>query len=132
MNQSLTFDLTDTLRAVEASGLFTSLCSLFEPSQAVDGLGQVDLSNYTPIAGLVNIPCMRAPLSTGERLTATERKTQTEIAEEQGFHVLLDGYYPTILQRYLALIDGDPFDVVGVEWDSQHVMTRMHVRRYNL
>jgi hypothetical protein len=132
MNQSLTFSLTDTLEAVEALGLFVSVCDIYDPSQSVNGMGQVDLSDYTPVTGLQNIPCMRAVLSDVKPNPYYEQKLTQQVNEMNIYHVLLDGYYPTILQKQIAVIDGDLLDILNVECDSQRIMTRLAVRRYSL
>jgi len=50
-----------------------------------------------------------------------------------GFRALeLNGYYPLILQQYLAQVDGTTYEVMAVESDSQKQITRLAVRLYTL
>ncbi len=122
------------LTAVEDAELFSSVCTIQSPSQAPDALGQPNLASWTDVPGLVNIPCMKSPLLPGSaRSTAGDETKAVNLTEEMSeSHVLLDGYFPNILQRYRAVIDGEPLDILGVESDSQKIMTRMAVRFKNL
>ncbi len=136
MNQSV--DLGSVLTAVEGAGLFVSLCTIQSPSQAPDALGQADLTNWTDVSGMVDIPCMAAPLTIQRPSTSDEIQAMNFTAEMDTFQVLLDGLYPTIRQRYRAVISGGPFDeatpldVMGVEGPSQGIYTRFACRRYSL
>ncbi len=136
MNQSV--DLGGVLTAVEDAGLFVSLCTIQSPSQAPDALGQADLTNWTDVSGMVGIACMASPLTINRPSTSDEIQANSYTAEMDTFHVLLDGFYPTIRQRYRAVISGGPFDVataldiMGAESDSQGIMTRLACRRYSL
>ncbi len=48
-----------------------------------------------------------------------------------GYHVLLDAFYPAVNDVWRlegrVVIDGNPWDVVGVEHDSQAQMSRVRV-----
>ena len=131
MNQTTNLSLGAVLTAVEDAGLFSSLCTIQSPSQAPDALGQQNLSTYTNRSGMVDIPCMRAPALLRDP-RAGEAMLPGWTSEQNSFHVLLDGYYPTINQKDRAVIDGIPLEVMTVESDSQRIMTRMSCRRYSL
>jgi len=120
------------LTAVEDAGLFVSTCTIQTPSQAPDALGQANLTTWTDLAGHVSIPCMSAPLTIQRPSTSDEIKMPGYTADKDDFHVLIDGYYPLIKQRYRAVIDGIALDIMGAESDSQSIMTRMACRRYNV
>ena len=132
MNQSLIADLSTVVAAVEAVGLFSSLCTIQEAFGSPDVLGQSDLVDWADVDGLTDIPCMSAPLTIMKPSVGDERDAPTFTADMDTFHVLLDGYYPQILQRYRAVIDGVAMDIKGVESDSQKIMTRMACKRINL
>jgi hypothetical protein len=132
MNQSLVADFHDVLTAVETTGLFVSVCNISAPTQALDGAGQVDLTDYSPVAGLQGIKCMRAPLADVKPNPYYEAKTEQQINEMNIYHVLLDGNYPTIVQGMRATIDGEPLDILNAESDSQGITTRLAIRRYEL
>jgi hypothetical protein len=127
---SAVLDLDSTLEAVEAAGLFSSFCTIQSPSQLPDALGQPDLVDWTDV--LVNVPCMMAPNRIASTSMSDEHKTQFYTAEMTQLHVLLDGYFPQIKQRYRAVVDGTPYDIMGTESDSQKTMTRLGVQGYSL
>ena len=134
MNQSITDVLSQALPAVESAGLFTSLCTLQQPDGTYVGSGQPS-GTYSNVLGLVNLACMNAPLSS-ERITATEVRELEEIMSQSMRHVLLDGYFPQIeggqTNGWRVIVDGDTFDLMGVESDSQRTMTRLHIRRVSI
>jgi hypothetical protein len=138
MNQGLVADYSSAIAAVDQDGLFTSLCTIKAPpetggSPTVDGTGQVDLTNFSDRAGLVDIPCMMSVLMPGKAPSESyERREVPAVREMNYYHVLLNGYYTGIEQRDMAVIDGTPLDVLNAESDSQKTMTRLAVRRYEL
>jgi len=131
MNQTTNLSLGAVLTAVEDAGLFSSLCTIQSPSQAPDALGQQNLSTFTNRSGMVDIPCMKAPEFI-PNVRGGEMMLPGWTSEHNSFHVILDGYYPTINQKDRAVIDGIPLEVMSVESDSQRIMTRMSCRRYSL
>jgi hypothetical protein len=129
MNQSIAVDIARVMPEVAASGLLTSLCTITVPPRApgdIDAGGAPDpAAPYTNLSGHVDIPCTAAALSSGDSVQPTEVKTLSEILAKNMLHVLLGGYYPTIIADYRAVVDGIVYDIVGVENDSQGVQTRL-------
>lgn len=121
MYQGLSQDIAAVMREAIASGIFVSLCTIQQPSGAFSPSGQPD-GNYSDVIGLVNLPCMMAPES------GIESKTPEQILAYDVRHVLLDGLYRGIQTGWRAVIDGEDFDVLSVDIDSQSQMTRMQVR----
>lgn len=115
--------------AVRATGLLVSLATF----QVPDGLtaGGFVSPNYVDVAGLVDIACTAPPVGIGTGFSANESKTQETQQAKQEFHVLLDSFYPAVNDVWRAegrvVIDGNAWDVVGVEHDSQSEMTRVKV-----
>ena len=119
--------------------LFDSLCTVQEATNIPDSTGQIDLTDtgYASIAGVVNVPCMRSPLS-DSRIIATE-VNRIEMSESTNlFHVLLDGYFPQVPEALAstgtlrAIIDGVVHQVLGVESSSQlaqALQTRLKVQQ---
>lgn len=132
MNQDITLDLKLPVRLVAAAGLFSSTCNIFDPNQEPDELGQVDLTDMTPVDGLQGLDCMKAPLVDGKVNPSFSERNPDSFREFQLNHVLLAGYYPSIIKRYVAQIDGEFFEIRNAESDSQQTMTRMAVRSYSL
>lgn len=126
MNQSIAVDIARVMPEVAASGLLTSLCTITVPPGDLDAGGAPDpAAPYTDLTGHVDIPCTAAALSSGDSVQPTEVKTLSEILAKNMLHVLLGGYYPTIIADYRAVVDGIVYDIVGVENDSQGVQTRL-------
>jgi hypothetical protein len=119
-----------------SSGLFVSLATIQAPSQDFDSAGAWD-GTYADVPGLVDIPCM-APPPSDARIQATENRALEEIASSEWHHVLLNGWYPTIDEGWRGdgtpagswrmMIDGYPYEIAGVESDSQTQMTRLTAR----
>lgn len=129
MNQSTVMDLDAIMPAVRATGLLVSLCTITVPPQVFDAGGAPDpTAPYVDLAGHIDIPCMCAPINTGDNVSPSEVKSMQEIMAIADRHVLLDDYYPAIIEDYRAVIDGVVYDVTEVESDSQAKMTRMAVR----
>ena len=133
MNQQLV-DFSKVMPLVVATGVLASICTIQSPSQTASASGQPNLGVWTNVSGLVNLPCMFAPLlpDSARTMIQDEIKNMEYTEEMTVFHVLLNGYYPQVLQVYRAVIDGNPYDILGVESDSQKQMTRLAVRKREL
>lgn len=132
MTQNLTFDLTETIRTVSDLGLFISKCTIQRRPNppAVDASGWPDYTSYLPLTSHVNLPCMFSVETEGKPDKYGVMRTAADFQEHAYYHLLLNGYYPAILQRDLATVDGTAYEVMAVESDSQHVMTRLALRRW--
>lgn len=134
MNQSLSVDFSGVVPAVIEAGLPVSLCTIQIPDGGFVDAGQPS-GYYLPVAGLVNLICMSAPMSDA-RIQATEEKQLEDIQSFAPRHVWLAGYYPTIqdyaTQGAQAVIDGVVYDLLGSESDSQMRTTRLAVRTSGL
>lgn len=138
MNQGLVYELDSVTPAIAQTGLQLSLCTILvraasggEPK--TDALGQVDTSipDYTVLPGHQNIPCQLAV----NKLRPDEGGVirRPEQYDTMGARALeLNGYYPLILQQYLAQVDGTTYEIMAVESDSQKQITRLAVRLYSL
>ncbi len=128
MNQSISTLIAGVMPIAVASGLFVSLCTIQRPSGTLTADGSPD-GLYVDVTGLVNIVCMNAPES-NLRITANERKTQSEVESDNSNHCLLSGYYPIIAAntQWRAVVDGVIYDILGAESDSQGQMTRLKLQ----
>jgi hypothetical protein len=138
MNQDLLqLVIPQIMPAALATGLFVSSFTAMEPVPTIGPTGQVEF-DYTPVAGLVDIPCM-APPESASSIVATEMRELEEIRASETHHVLLSAWYPQLDQgwrgensdgkgAWIAQIDGFQFEISGVEADSQSVMTRVTVK----
>ena len=126
MNQGIQFEIASVMPTAYALGVFVSACTIQQPTGALDAAGY-PTGAWTTVSGLVNIPCMDAPPSQA-RVQSTEIKSLAETLAVAPRHVLLNGYYPTIVSQWRALIDGVAYDILGSESDSQSGQTRMELR----
>ncbi len=128
MNQTLALDIAALMPYAVESGLFVSVCTIKQPSGNLTDDGSPD-GLYVEVPGLVNIPCMNAP-SSNLRITADERKSQSEVESDNSNHCLLSGYYPIIAAntQWQANVDGVIYDILGAESDSQATQTRLKLQ----
>lgn len=122
--------IQSVMPTVIASGLLVSLCTIQQPDGNTGPTGGPS-GVYVNVAGIVNIPCIAAPLEVAS-IQATEMKAVEEIAATAPLHVLLDGWFPQIengvAAGWIAVIDGTSFDLLGAESDSQGQMTRLKLK----
>ena len=90
------------------------------------------INTYTPIAGMINIPCRDAPMSP-TNVQANEVRDMKEILSKGYRHIFLTGYYPQIIYGgvqagWIATVDGIPFELLGAEPDGSDTQTRLHPR----
>jgi hypothetical protein len=128
--------IAGVMPAALATGLFVSLFTAMEPVPTIGPTGAVEF-DYTPVSGLVNIPCIAAPESPAN-IVATEVRALTEITASEIRHVLLGAWYPQLdagwrgeqsddKGAWIAQIDGFNYEISGVESDSQTTQTRIKV-----
>jgi hypothetical protein len=132
MNQDFSYEFAAVVPTVVAAGLCVSLCTIRMPDGLLVDAGQPS-GTYVDVPGLVDIPCVAPPMNEA-RLQATEIKALEEIQAFSPKHVWLSGYFPQldpgpgVEQGWIAVIDGNVYDIMGAEPDSQKQMTRMGVR----
>lgn len=142
MNQGITDLLAAPTQAVEAMGLFSSVCTVRQCTNTVSATGQVDYSDagYADIAGVVGVACMRAP-SSSSRVVGGALDTAGYMESFTLYHVLLDDYYPQIPEPIagtadlIAVIDGVRHQLLAVESSSQRStakQTRLEVKQVSL
>lgn len=133
MYQGQGYDIAAVMpTAVNDTGLFISLCTIQEPTgeQTADGsavmTGGDSGDGWNNVAGLINILCMDAPEAEA-RIRAKTNRNVEYIEAFQYRHLLLADYYPQIEQfdNWRAIVDGQAWDPIGVESDSQHTQTRL-------
>jgi len=141
VNQAADLGIASVLAALTEEGLVTSTVTIQRFNTAVKGpTGILDKSNesgWVNLADHVDLPAMVAADIYMTNVTrSTERRLDSTIGEVDSLHVLFTDLFPGIQKKDRAVItrpNGVPveaFDVIGVECDSQAVMTRLEVRRY--
>jgi len=132
MYQGLSQEIAKVMPEARTLGLFVSLCTVEQPDNLFSDSG-FPSGNFLPISGVVNIPCT-APPPNVIRVQASEDKKLDGVQSIVPSHVLLNGYFVQIPWAVVnrpalrAVIDGQIFEVLGVEHDSQKQMTRLSVR----
>ena len=87
-----------------------------------------EVKTWANKAGLIDLPCTVA--SAFKRATgAREARAVMMSFVVKLFRVLIRGYHTTIVSTMRAVIDGVNYDILGVEHDTQAVMTRLNVER---
>lgn len=117
-----------------ATGLFDSTCTIKAlPSPLTLGPSGSPIAEYATVSGLSNIACMKAvPAVALASPDVAEMKSEARQTTTNDWHVLLDSYYPTITTAMRAVVDGDTFDIVNVDNDSQFKMTRLRLREVSI
>lgn len=141
VTQTTTYDFASVLTAVEDAGFFSKAsCTILgrpgEPGDpTVNVTGSVDYSTYTAVALLSNIPCMIGVSRSGPQWNETKRGEETT-STGADFTIYLDGYFPTIEERYVADVTVQTrttrYEIMNVQHASQLTFTRMGVRRFRL
>ena len=132
MNQDLGYELVAVMPTALDCGLFDSLCTIQQRTNTVGPTGQPDLTDWVDIPTLTGLECMlslQRPFVTNQSATV---RTPQQFDTETEVHILLQGYYPQILQQNQAVVDGIPYMIMGVESDSQKRQTRLAARVYTL
>lgn len=132
MYQGNAYDLAAVMPAALETGLFVSLVTIQQPigEQTADGspiaTGGDSGDGWNNVPGLVNIPAMNGP----EADARIRAKTDRNVDYIEGFqfrHLLLGGWYPQVEQfdNWRVIVDGQAYDPIGVESDSQRTQTRL-------
>lgn len=117
-----------------ASGLMVSTCTVQQPDGLLIGAGQPS-GNWVDV--IADVQCMDAP-DAAARPAAREKKSVPDIQSMSLRHVLLAGFYGDVIPwgnegarpQLRAIVtgpDGVPvtYELVGMESDSQQIMTRL-------
>ena len=136
MLQGMQYALARLMPEIQLAGTFASLGTLTAPPTTLGPTGN-PTGPFTPVSGVVDIPCMDAPPSMA-RLQATEVKAVAEVMSKGLRHVLLNKCFPgapaTPTQPgwsglgYRFVVDGIVYDLLGAENDSQGIMTRLDLQ----
>lgn len=128
--QGISYEYPAAMVAVGTDIGWPSLCTISAPD-GVPGYGGAPSGNYTPVSGLVAVPCRDAVTSAS--IQATELKALQEIESKGLRHLLLNGYYPQaspdgqIPTFWRAVVDGITYNILGVEHDSETSQTRLEL-----
>ncbi len=136
MNQNwVAAAIANVMPLARATGLFVSLATISAP----DGLltaGGSPSGTYADVAGLVNIPCMDAPVAVDRyNIMSNEMRGVSQTTSSELRHVLLNDYFPQLSPDtnwgdigWKCTVDGNVYDIAAAESDSQRTQTRLSLR----
>lgn len=133
MYQGLSQYIDQVMPTALASGLFTATCTIQQPVSGTAGFdtGGAPTGDYVAVAGMVNIPCMDAPMVVIAPKSDEFKSLEAQLST-QPRHILLGGSYPTIAdhndwQAVITEATGqvNVYDILGAENDSQGTQTRI-------
>ncbi len=135
MNQSIDYEIQNAMITAIDTTFFISRITIQLPDGSVSGSG-IPSNTYVDVAGLVDIMCMDA-VPSPTTILATETRVPSDISTRGVRHIMLDGYYPDAIpawqQGARAVVDGvTVYDITGVQHDSQHTQTRLHLQLVNV
>jgi hypothetical protein len=141
MNQSLDYEVLSIMPAAtdpELALFESATATIQQRTNTVSVTGQPDLTDWDDISDLTDIPCMFSVARPAmPNQGATVRTAQQSDTETQ-YHVLLNGYYPAVLQSNQVVITilstgvATAYMIMAVESDSQQQQTRLACRAYTL
>jgi hypothetical protein len=100
-------------------------CDIQQPTPTTNADGSVT-TGYSNVTGLTGLKCRKSAI-VQQRPQPMEGRGPYYTEFSSDFKVIMRGYFPAILKSYKALIDGDLYNITGIEHDANHIMTRLRV-----
>ena len=132
MNQSIIADVSLVVPEALAAGMFPNLCTIQAAATGLNAMGAPIMTPFADVSGLVDIPCHSAPPAIEDVRGSDEFRRIDRTDTRNMRHVLLAGYYPQVQLKMRAVVDGQPWNIVGVESDAFNSQTRLMVQDYEL
>jgi hypothetical protein len=129
VNQNIIQDVQQVVPMALAAGMFPNLCTIQAIPGTLDSLG-APITTFSDVSGLVDIPCHSAPPAIEQVRGSDELRMKDRVDVRQQRHVLLSGYFPTIVQNMRAVVDGEAWNIIGVESDAFNSQTRLMAEEY--
>lgn len=107
------------------SNVFNSLCTLQEKTGIRNSLGE-KASEWTDIVLFGTLECQLSVVSNQRQIGERELGMLTYTILNH--FILFKEYIPEIEENYRAVVDGQPYDIVAVEHDSQKTFTRLRAQ----
>lgn len=132
MYQGNQYSIDAVNEAALDSGLIISLVTIQQPTgeQTLDGSpsdkGGDTGDGWNNVPGLIDLQCMNGP-EADARIRAKTNRDVEYIEAFQFRHLFMPGYYPQIseFKNWRAIVDGQAYDPIGIECDSQNTQTRL-------
>ncbi len=104
-----------------APTFFASLCTVQRATVTQSSTGE-QVRTWAALSGHEGLRCRVAPA------TANELRSQVQVFAEYTHTVVLAGYYATVTELDRVVVDSATYEVVGVQFDGNDVVTRLLVR----
>ena len=131
MYQGNEYDIAAVIPAAFESGLILSLVTIQQPTgeQTADGspiaTGGDSGDGWNNVVGMINLQCMNGP-EADARIRAKTNRDVDYVEAFQFRHLFIPGYYAIEqFDNWRAIVDGQAYDPLGVEHDSQNTQTRL-------
>jgi hypothetical protein len=83
---------------------------------------------WTDLPGHGALPCRIAPEYQGSLRGTKEVRAKDFVQEWNDFQCDLFGYFPQILQKDKAVVDGSEYQITGIDFDGNKAITHLHLR----
>lgn len=87
---------------------------------------------WADLPGHEAIPCRIAPEYQGSLRATKETRAKDFVQEWNDFECELFGTFTTILQKDKAVIDGNDYQIMGIDFDGNKAITHLHLRTLNV
>ena len=131
MYQLQGYDIAAVNTAALETGLIISLVTIQQPTgeQTADGsplmTGGDSGDGWNNVAGMIDLQCMNGP-EADARIRAKTNRDVDYVEAFQFRHLFMPGYYAIEqFDNWRAIVDGQAYDPLGVEHDSQSQQTRL-------
>lgn len=105
------------------ANFYPSVCAIQNATETAGSFGQLQLT-WSDLAGHGAIPCRVAP----EVNARGEVRDQTQTIAVHRWRIVLNAYYPSIIEKMRAVVNSVVYDIDRVEHDGNEKMTRMVCR----
>lgn len=99
-----------------------------EKTGSRDSAGGI-VESWSDVPAWIDLACSIAPTH-DESVTGVDEQRHPELTVSTDLlTVSLPQYLPTLTREYRAVIDSEPWNILGVQWDSHQTMTRLALEK---
>jgi len=118
--------ILDSRLRIAIPEMWPSRVTIRTATVSVNAANQPVITGFTSVAGMIDLEARMAPFIV-LRPDDTQIREQAVTQDLKRRNCKLNSYQPTIVNDMYALIDGTNYKIVGVEPDSCHFSTRLHL-----
>jgi hypothetical protein len=104
------------------SAFFPQTCNIIERGGMIDSYGAMT-SDWKTVEGMASVQCALAIPTGGKQWRSDMSPTII------GQQIVLAGYFPNINESMRAVVDGSTYDIMLVEHNPTHEITRLTVQK---